>query len=149
MGEAVKASSDDPISFDDILSAGAMARDFIVLLLKLVDVFEVPITIVDSEGGELMLNELATKAIKGPFKLGDSVADWEPLYWRDEACTIPLPVEDLPLARTLRDGVTIRDYSMWVRWSQDLPPDHLTVSTFPAIRRDGSVAFAIATWPLG
>lgn len=103
-----------------------------------------PCTVVDASGAVVRLNRAARRHTGQEFDLGDGVVDWPDIHYAANGDEIA--PEDLPLARSLRDGEVVVDEVVVVDW-----PGHwhatLLVSSRPVRDDDGEIIGAIATWP--
>lgn len=144
MGDSKKHKEVD--SFDDFITAGEIARDMINVLITLVDSMDVPVSVLDTKGAQVLMNDLGKREVPRSFELGDTISEWEPLYWRDEARTLPYEVHDLPASVTLKTG-EYAEGKMWVQWEPEGPVALLDVTSYPVKRANGTVSHAIVRWP--
>lgn len=114
------------------------------LLFAALENIPAPCTVVDVSGSIVRLNRAARRHTGAGFDLGGGVVDWPDIHYRPDGS--PYPPEELPLARSLRNGEVVIDEEVIVEW----PGGHTTellVSSRPVRDDDGVIIGAIATWP--
>lgn len=116
----------------------------IILNRQLADCLSVPVFITDTEGHLIFYNEPAEMVLGTRFEeTGElRVEQWGTMFKQSDDQGQPLPAEELPLVRTLRDQ-TPHHKSFWIQ-SLNGKAQKISVTAYPIIGRAGHFLGAVA-----
>lgn len=116
----------------------------IILNRQLADCLSVPVFITDTEGHLIFYNEPAENVLGTRFEeTGElRVEQWGTMFKQSDDQGQPLPPEDLPLVRTLRDQ-SPHHKSFWIQ-SLNGKAQKISVTAYPIIGRAGNFLGAVA-----
>jgi PAS domain-containing protein len=116
----------------------------IILTRQLADCLSMPAFITDTKGNLIFYNEPAEKILGSRFEdTGDlRVESWGSMFKQKDDDGNPLPPEELPLVRTLKNQLPYHK-TFWIEGLQG-KEDRISVTSYPIIGRAGNFVGAIA-----
>ncbi len=116
----------------------------IILNRQIADCLAIPVFITDTTGNLLFYNEPAEEILGKRYEdTGEmSVDEWGTIFKNKDDLGNPLPAEELPLVKTLRNRTPYHK-TFWIESLQG-KAERISVTSYPVIGRSGKFLGAVA-----